>query len=98
MLRCAWRRVSGSCSAELCGGNGGRGPLYLEIEADAFLRHMVRALVGTMVEVGEGRRDLESFRRLLGGAAREAAGPTAPAHGLFSVEHQIRDRRARRGG
>ncbi len=72
VLRCAWRRVP-----------GGRGMLFLEIEADAFLRHMVRGLVGTMLEVGEGRRELEGYQRLLGGAAREAAGPTAPAHGLF---------------
>jgi tRNA pseudouridine38-40 synthase len=57
--------------------------IYLEIEAEAFLRHMVRALVGTMVETAEGARDLESFRRLLKGAARESAGPTAPAQGLF---------------
>ena len=56
---------------------------YLEIEADAFLRHMVRTLVGTMVEVGKGARDLEDFTRLLRGASREQAGPTAPAQGLF---------------
>jgi tRNA pseudouridine38-40 synthase len=82
VLRCAWRRASGA----LWGSSGrgrGSGMLYLEIEADAFLRHMVRALVGTMVEVGEGRRELESYRGLLEGAARETAGPTAPAHGLF---------------
>jgi tRNA pseudouridine38-40 synthase len=57
--------------------------LCLEIEADAFLRHMVRSLVGTMIEVGQGDRSLDDFRRLLDGAPREAAGLTAPAHGLF---------------
>jgi tRNA pseudouridine38-40 synthase len=52
------------------------------IEADAFLRHMNRALVGTMLEVACGRRSLASFRALLGGQPRSAAGPTAPPHGL----------------
>ncbi len=57
--------------------------LCLEIEAEAFLRHMVRTLVGTMIEVGRGERSLDDFRRLLDGAPREAAGPTAPPQGLF---------------
>jgi tRNA pseudouridine38-40 synthase len=58
-------------------------PLWLEIEADSFLRHMVRTLVGTMIEVGRGKRGLPDFERLLEGARRERAGLTAPAHGLF---------------
>ena len=62
---------------------GEPGLLRLQIEADAFLRHMVRALVGTMVEVAEGKRDLASYRGLLAGKDRRAAGVTAPAHGLF---------------
>ena len=72
VTRCAWRRLAGE-----------PGMLRLEIEADAFLRHMVRALVGTMVEVAEGKRTLESYRGLLGGAGRVDAGLTAPSHGLF---------------
>ena len=52
------------------------------IEADMFLRHMNRVLVGTMLEVASGRRTLEDFRRLLDGGARSQAGRTAPAHGL----------------
>jgi tRNA pseudouridine38-40 synthase len=64
-------------------GAAWRGTLCLHIEADAFLRHMVRTLVGTMIEVGRGERSLEDFRRVLDGAPREAAGPTAPAQGLF---------------
>ena len=56
--------------------------LELWIEADAFMRNMVRALVGTMLEVAGGRRTLEDFRSLLEGAPRERAGDTARAHGL----------------
>ena len=52
------------------------------IEADMFLRHMNRVLVGTMLEVAAGRRSFEDFRSLLGGGARSLAGRTVPAHGL----------------
>lgn len=53
------------------------------IEADAFMRNMVRVLVGTMLEVGTGRRSLEDFALLLGGAPRSDAGDTASPHGLY---------------
>ena len=56
--------------------------LELWIEADAFMRNMVRVLVGTMLEVAGGRRSFEDFRSLLEGAPRERAGDTARAHGL----------------
>jgi tRNA pseudouridine38-40 synthase len=59
--------------------------LVLCVEADAFLRHMVRVLVGSMLLVGRGHWDLERFTRLLDGAPRAAAGPTAPAHPLTLV-------------
>jgi tRNA pseudouridine38-40 synthase len=52
------------------------------IEADMFLRHMNRVLVGTMLDVGAGRRTLEQFKALLRGQPRAEAGRTAPAHGL----------------
>jgi tRNA pseudouridine38-40 synthase len=53
------------------------------IEADAFMRQMNRVVVGTMLEVGGGRRSVASFSELLLGRARAEAGPTAPAHGLY---------------
>lgn len=56
--------------------------LVLEIEADAFLHHMVRTLVGTMLQVARHARSVESFGRLLTGVPREIAGPTAPPHAL----------------
>jgi len=60
--------------------------LSFQITADAFMRNMVRILVGTMLEVSSGRRTTESFSKLLGGAPRSAAGDTAPPHGLY-LEH-----------
>ncbi len=53
------------------------------ITADAFMRNMVRILVGTQLEVASGRRTQGSFEQLLRGAARSDAGETAPPHGLY---------------
>ena len=53
------------------------------IEADAFMRQMIRVLIGTMLEVGGGRRSVASFVELLSGRPRSAAGRTAPACGLY---------------
>jgi tRNA pseudouridine(38-40) synthase len=67
------------------GSPGPEGGHILEfwIEADAFMRQMIRVLIGTMLEVGAGRRSVASFVELLDGRPRSAAGRTAPAHGLY---------------
>jgi len=57
--------------------------LSFRITADAFMRNMVRILVGTMLEAANGRRTIDSFTKLLSGASRSAAGDTAPPHGLY---------------
>jgi tRNA pseudouridine38-40 synthase len=60
-----------------------QGPeLRFTVLGDGFLRGMVRALVGTLIEVGLGRRTPEEVAELLTGRPRSAAGPTAPAHAL----------------
>ena len=59
--------------------------LVLTVEADAFLRHMVRVLAGTLLLVGRGAWPASRFEALLRGAPRGAAGPTAPAHALTLV-------------
>lgn len=61
------------------------GRLTYEISGDGFLRHMVRAIVGTLVEIGRGFREPGSMAPLLRGSARGDAGPTAPPQGLFLV-------------
>lgn len=57
--------------------------IRVRIEANAFLRHMVRNIVGSLVEVGRGRMSPEDFRQILAARDRTKAGPTAPARGLF---------------
>ena len=53
---------------------------------DGFLQYMVRILVGTLIEVGEGRRDPDSMDELLAARSRRLAGPTAAAKGLTLME------------
>jgi tRNA pseudouridine38-40 synthase len=66
------------------------GPLLVyRVRGNGFLHHMVRNLVGTMLDVGRGQLALEELPRILAARSRSAAGPTAPARGLFlhSVEY-----------
>jgi len=65
---------------------GRDGLIRFEIEANGFLKQMVRAIVGTLVEVGRGKISVEEFRRIVDAKDRKMAGPTAPAHGLFLKE------------
>lgn len=73
VIRAEWRK-------------GRDGLLRFEIEANGFLKQMVRAIVGTLVEVGKGKISSEDFQKILNAKKRERAGPTAPAHGLFLIE------------
>jgi tRNA pseudouridine38-40 synthase len=57
--------------------------LIYTVSADRFLRNMVRALVGTMLDAGRGRLDAEGFRAVIDARARGAAGTSAPPQGLF---------------
>ncbi len=63
--------------------------LVYRVRGSGFLHHMVRNLVGTMLEVGRGRLECRVIPGILAARSRSAAGPTAPARGLFlhSVEY-----------
>ena len=60
--------------------------LIFTVKADRFLRNMVRAMVGTLLEVGLGKMDLAAFRSVIERKDRGAAGLSVPAHGLFLTD------------
>ncbi len=59
---------------------------YFEISANRFLRNMVRAVVGTLIEVGRGRMTIDDFRRVIEGKRRTEAGESMPGNALFLVD------------
>ena len=63
--------------------------ITLDVEGGGFLRHMVRNLVGTLIEIGRGRWDVGRAAEILASLDRQEAGPTAPAEGLVLVS--VRD-------
>lgn len=69
-------------------GGGFDCPLVFRITGDGFLRHMVRNIVGTLVEVGAQQWEPRRVPLILASRDRTQAGPTAPAHGLFLVHVQ----------
>ena len=56
---------------------------YFEIRANRFLRNMVRAVVGTLIDVGRGRVSIDDFKKIVEGKKRTEAGESMPAHALF---------------
>ena len=85
VLRCEWHEKPAVL------GDGA--VLELWIEADAFMRNMVRVLVGTMLEVAGARRSLDDFQMLLEGAPRDRSGDTAQPHGLHLASVSYRSER-----
>jgi len=73
VIRAEWKR-------------GREGLIRFEIEANGFLKQMVRSIVGTLVDVGKGKINPGEFQRILESKDRKKAGPTAPAKGLFLKE------------
>ena len=60
--------------------------LRFTITADRFLRNMVRAIVGTLLDVGHGKTSIDELHQIIKGKDRSAAGASAPAHGLYLTE------------
>ena len=73
VIRAEWKR-------------GRDGIICFEIEANGFLKQMVRSIIGTLVEIGKGKMKAEDLRRIMNSKDRKKAGPTAPAQGLFLKE------------
>jgi tRNA pseudouridine38-40 synthase len=81
---CRARTTVRSCAASRFLDEGEE--LVYEIEASGFLHHMVRNIVGTLLEVGRGKREASSVEALFASGRRSDAGPTAPAKGLHLIE------------
>ncbi len=66
--------------------NAQEGNIEIIVEAKGFLKYMVRNIIGTLVEVGRGKREPEEMKKIIDSRDRKIAGATAPAHGLFLME------------
>lgn len=75
-----------NCSVSLAQWKEVEGGYLFEIKADRFLRNMVRSLVGTLIEAGQGKLDVEGFQRIVDARDRGKAGQSVPAAGLFLVD------------
>jgi len=60
--------------------------LVFSISADRFLRNMVRAIVGTLIEIGRGKKTVDDMKKIIESKDRSLAGYSVPAHGLYLVE------------
>ena len=74
------------CCIERCSLTKESSLLLIQIKADRFLKQMVRAIVGTLVEIGQSKRSPSDISKILEATDRCAAGKTAPPHGLYLVE------------
>lgn len=75
-----------NCIIKLAEWRHEKGHIVFTIQADRFLRNMVRAIVGTLLEIGQGKLTVEEFRKIIESKNRGAAGASAPAQGLFLVD------------
>jgi tRNA pseudouridine38-40 synthase len=85
VAECRLAEMLGQALRPAATGTPGARLFSYEVTADGFLRHMVRAIVGSLVEIGAGRREPSWLGEVLREGARGQAGPTAPACGLFLV-------------
>ena len=75
-----------NCTVCLAQWKEAEGGYIFEIKADRFLRNMVRSLVGTLIEAGQGKLDVDGFQRIVDARDRGKAGQSVPAAGLFLID------------
>ena len=75
-----------ACRVAVASWDDRPGGFVFVVEANRFLHHMVRFLVGTMLDIGTGKRPLADLPRLLGASSNDEVSPPAPAHALFLDE------------
>lgn len=80
-----------NCDVMMAGWEQKDGLLVFTIQADRFLRNMVRAIVGTLVDLGRKKIDLDEFRSVIEAKDRAEAGLSVPAHGLYLTDIEYPD-------